>query len=103
VNPAYLTLSQRIVSGHHLYHSMCRVDLHSRLRRASDGHVSRRAEQGNNLDDRAIHVNAVEESTRGRSGDGREYADDAEGDRDLHERERNAHMSFRRVNGLDSI
>jgi hypothetical protein len=74
---------------------MCRVDLHSRLRRASDGQVSRRAEKGADLDDRAINVDAVEEATCSRNGYGREYANDAESDRDLDERERGAHVSFR--------
>jgi hypothetical protein len=74
---------------------MCRVDLHSRLRRPGDGEVSRRAEQRADLDDRAIYANAVEKPTRGRKGNGREYANDAESDGDLDECKRGAHVSFR--------
>jgi hypothetical protein len=95
MNAADLSLPQRIVSGHYADDSMCRVDLYSRLRRASDGEMSRRAEQGTDLNDRTIHLNAVEDTTRGWNGNGREYANDAEYDGDLHERERGAHVSFR--------
>jgi hypothetical protein len=95
MNAADLALPERILPGQNVDHSMCRVDLHSRLRRASDGEVSRCAEQRADLNDRAVYANAVEQATSGRNGNGREYANDAESDGDLDERERGAHVSFR--------
>jgi hypothetical protein len=95
MNAADLALPERILPGQNTDHPMCRVDLHSRLRRASDGEVSRRAEKRADLNDRAVYANAVEQATPGRDGYGREYANDAESDGDLDERERGAQVSFR--------
>jgi hypothetical protein len=103
MNAANLSLPQRILPGQNVDHPVCRVDLHSRLRRASDGEMSRRAEQRADLNDRAVYANAVEQATRRRNGNGREYANDAESDGDLDESKRSAHVSFRWDIALDSI
>jgi hypothetical protein len=73
------------------------------MRGVRDRNVSRRAEQGLNLDSRAAHLDSVENSSCPRDSDGREYAHDAECDGELENGEGVPHVSFRLVGWLDRI
>jgi len=66
-----------------IYGPCYRVNLDRRMRRLRDRDVSRRAEEGLDLDSRAAHLNPVENSSRPRDSDGREYAQNAERDGEL--------------------
>jgi len=71
------------------------IDLDARLGGAGDRKVTSSSEQRSDLHHRAVDVDAVEQPSRTRHGDGREYAHDAERDRELDEGKRGAHPCFR--------
>jgi hypothetical protein len=79
------------------------VDLDSCLSRARDREMPGSAEQRLDLDDSAMDVNPIQESSRRRDCYGREYAQNAQCDDKLDQGESVLHLSFRAIAGLDSI
>jgi hypothetical protein len=83
--------------------SLDRVDVDRRVSGMRDRKVACRAEERLDLDCRAAHAHPVENFSRPWDGDGREYAQDAERDGELDNREGMSHVSFRLVGWLDRI
>jgi hypothetical protein len=100
---ADLTLSNGVLPNTHADRPLHGVYLDRRMRGVRDRDVSCCAEQRLYIDGRAAHPDSVENSSRPRNGDGREYAQDAERDGELEKGEGVPHVSFPQVGWLDRI
>jgi hypothetical protein len=86
---------QSIAAADYKDRSRGSIDLDARSGGPRDRQMPRRAEESGYLDHRAADVNAVEKFARSRHGNGRKYAHDTDGDRELDERKCRTHLSFR--------
>jgi len=100
-----LTLSKRVGSYSHIHRFRHGVDLDRGLTGSGNGNVSGGGEKRLDLDHGAVNPHSVEQSARQWHGDGGEYTQDADRDRELDYGECVSCqcLSFRRVSWLHSI
>jgi hypothetical protein len=103
VSRADLPLSNGLASNADIDRLPNRVYVYRRLRGARDRNVPCRVEQRFDLDCGATHLDSIEHSSGPRDGDGQEYAQDADRDGKLDNAEGVSHLSFRRVDWLNTI
>jgi hypothetical protein len=91
MSSAQLPLSDSVISDADDHGSSNSVYLDRRMRDACDRDMPCRAEKRFDLDRRATHLDSVQDFGRPRDGDGREYAQNADRDRELDNGERVSH------------
>jgi hypothetical protein len=95
MHPSDFSLAQRRAAASDANDSLRGVYLDARSAAARDRHVPSGAEHRCDLDHGAVHMDAVEEFSSAGNCNGRKYANDAQCDRELDEREAAADASFR--------